>query len=717
MTIADTSRRAGPYTISTGASYPFSFVVFGTDQITVTVADDDGKETVLTSSQYTVTLNDNGGTVVLADSVEGATLVITSNVPITQETVITNKGGFYPDVLNDSYDKLTAICQQLEEKIERSIKVDVTGTISASEFKAELESIATEAKTIATDAQTVAGEAQTKATSAEALASQANTTANSADETASTALATANSANTTAGNAVSTAESASTSATEALSIATNAQTRANTAVSTANTAVTKADAASTNANTAVSTVNQIQSELPSDIEAEVSKQIGEELEATVAGIVREVAPEIIEETAASKDYVDSAVNTLDGELATVAKTGSYNDLSEKPSNVSAFTNDAGYLTFDSELDISKLSNQSGNANKFLTTDGTSASWASVPTRGIGEIVQSAVPLTDAGLHLMDGSLLASGGVYDAFISYMNGLQPSYPDLFCTETEWQTSVSTYGSCGKFVYSSSGVRLPKVSDILQGTTDTSAVGDLIEAGLPNITGEFEAGVNGVGGVFSGGSGAFYKRSPSNDNYSAKTGDLANDKWWVEGFDASRSSSIYGNSTTVQQQAIKVLFYICVATTTKTGIEVDIDNVVTELNGKLDTAGGTMTGTLTGAGATFTSLSVGGYTSETVVESGSNYIRYASGVQICWGSLTATGSIDAKSSVSRTTSFPKTFKNTSTVITVCCKTDGGFTNYLRQNSYAIGTSSVTVSFFNSNTTTCGSTTYTYTAIGYWK
>ena len=54
---------------------------------------------------------------------------------------------------------------------------------------------------------------------------------------------------------------------------------------------------------------------------------------------------------------------------------------------------------------------------------------------------------------------------------------------------------------------------------------------------------------------------------------------------GFDASRSSSVYGNSSTVQPQSIKVLYYIVVATSTKTDIQVDIDEIATDLNGKMD------------------------------------------------------------------------------------------------------------------------------------
>ena len=53
----------------------------------------------------------------------------------------------------------------------------------------------------------------------------------------------------------------------------------------------------------------------------------------------------------------------------------------------------------------------------------------------------------------------------------------------------------------------------------------------------------------------------------------------------FDASSSNSIYGNSNTVQPQSVKVLYYVVIATSTKTQIQVDLDNIATDLNGKAD------------------------------------------------------------------------------------------------------------------------------------
>lgn len=198
---------------------------------------------------------------------------------------------------------------------------------------------------------------------------------------------------------------------------------------------------------------------------------------------------------------------------------------------------------------------------------------------IGQIIPSTLPIVDAGLHLLDGSILDGNGIYRDFVDYIASLYTSAsptPTYFCTELEWQTSVGLHGVCGKFVFDSSArtVRLPKITGFIEGTIDQTSLGALMEAGLPNITGY--AGT--MGGYSGNPTGAFYSNGTAN---STNGGDRNQEKLYI---DASRSSSVYGKSDTVQPQAIKVLFYICVASTTKTDIEVDIDRIATDLNSKL-------------------------------------------------------------------------------------------------------------------------------------
>ena len=219
----------------------------------------------------------------------------------------------------------------------------------------------------------------------------------------------------------------------------------------------------------------------------------------------------------------------------------------------------------------------------VLSDGT-ISAAVAASRNIGEIVASTIPLTDAGLHLLDGTQLSGDGIYSAFVDYIGDLYDSgdYDDIFETEANWQTAVTTYGVCGKFVYTAASgndpatVRLPLIEGFTEATIDPTELGALTQAGLPNITGSTYSRSPVIGS-----SGAFSYDGSVYNHYSSDVGGTSN----YLNFDASRSSSIYGNSNTVQPQSIKVLYYIVVATSTKTDIQVDIDEITTDLNAKVD------------------------------------------------------------------------------------------------------------------------------------
>ena len=195
---------------------------------------------------------------------------------------------------------------------------------------------------------------------------------------------------------------------------------------------------------------------------------------------------------------------------------------------------------------------------------------------IGQLVMSLVPISDSGVHLLDGSLLTVGGVYDAFITKISSLLSTNPNLFCTQTEFDASVSAYGACGKFVYTAGvSLRLPKVSDIVQCTTDVSQCSALVEAGLPGAVGTFTTTTTTVASEASG--MVSVEESASNGGAS----NMAAGTTQKVTIDLSDASDIYGNSTTVQPQVIKALVYMVVSSSVKTEVEVDIDNITTDLN----------------------------------------------------------------------------------------------------------------------------------------
>ena len=95
--------------------------------------------------------------------------------------------------------------------------------------------------------------------------------------------------------------------------------------------------------------------------------------------------------------------------------------------------------------------------------------------------------------------------------------------------------------------------KVSEgkVLQGSDTNHSAGTTIAAGLPNITGQHYEVTSKDGEVLY--TGAFYKSGTSTNTYRAHNSDSGN--YPIINFDASRSSSIYGNSNTVQPPAFVV------------------------------------------------------------------------------------------------------------------------------------------------------------------
>lgn len=90
---------------------------------------------------------------------------------------------------------------------------------------------------------------------------------------------------------------------------------------------------------------------------------------------------------------------------------------------------------------------------------------------------------------------------------------------------------------------------------GASSLHPAGTKLEAGLPNITGDFDSRGNNAAyyGVVGGSRGAFSTNKASGDkngSYDVNSAKITSDD--VTSFDASRSSSVYGNSDTVQPPA---------------------------------------------------------------------------------------------------------------------------------------------------------------------
>lgn len=79
-------------------------------------------------------------------------------------------------------------------------------------------------------------------------------------------------------------------------------------------------------------------------------------------------------------------------------------------------------------------------------------------RNLGEIFYSALPLESSQVHSLDGSVLTDATeLYD----YLESIKDSNPNLFTTDSEFNSEVESTGKCSKFVINADNktVRIPK------------------------------------------------------------------------------------------------------------------------------------------------------------------------------------------------------------------------------------------------------------------
>ena len=262
-------------------TFTFSFVGDAASDIVVTYTDTTGKAIVLTSSQYTLSLNAAaagslwgvGGTVTYPTAgspiANGTSLTVARILPLTQTTSISNQGSFAPSVIESALDTLEMQIQQTSARtgLFRGTWATgqtynfgdyvIDGTNGANTGNYYICILTNISGTWATDlaagdwnlAINVQG-ISSYATSAAASATAAASSSTSAATSATNAATSASSASTQATNAATSATSASSSATSATSSASSATTSASTATTQATNASTSATSAATSATAA-----------------------------------------------------------------------------------------------------------------------------------------------------------------------------------------------------------------------------------------------------------------------------------------------------------------------------------------------------------------------------------------------------------------------------------------------------------------------------------
>lgn len=240
-------------------------------------------------------------------------------------------------------------------------------------------------------------------------------------------------------------------------------------------------------------------------------------------------------------------------------------------------------------------------------DGEDNSTSLIPN----QTIISELPLTDANLHLKDGALLSGSGAYSAYVNLIADLYNggTASSSFCTEAEWQTSNTNYGFCNKFVYDSvaNTVRLPKVN---------SEHGALIKSYSSGADWYriYEDGFCEQGGTFASDGLTITLYKPYKDtsynvsfDFEATSGVLVDTSLdffvntsskavnqfvpYYFGRNAPSMSTLVlywtacGYIDISDLQTAPIYEYIVVGTVSKTDIQIDIDNVMTDLALKAD------------------------------------------------------------------------------------------------------------------------------------
>lgn len=169
--------------------------------------------------------------------------------------------------------------------------------------------------------------------------------------------------------------------------------------------------------------------------------------------------------------------------------------------------------------------------------------------------------------IMNGAVVCNGAEYDindysegsnSLKSLLDGGKIPYVSI----ATFDATVTSKGSCRCFGYDSgSTFKVPKLNDVFVECGTANSANEFIDAGLPNITGNTGNPKTLTNTAEIGTpQGALYVYSQTSNDYGHTSAGTSGR--WALGFDASRSNQIYGNSDTVQPNAVKYRAFIQIA-----------------------------------------------------------------------------------------------------------------------------------------------------------
>ena len=434
--------------------------------ITFEGATADAYETTLTvvdpTADRTITLPNTSGTVVLKDSVDTLTNKTLTSPTISGSPVITG---------------LSSAGMSASSAAPKDYVDSILGSATAASTSAT--SAAASATAASTSASSAATSASLAATSASSASTSQTAAATSATSAAASATAAATSATSAAASATAAASSATTAAASVASISTyagNALTSANSAATSAASAAASTSAAATSASSAATSATAAATSATS---AAASATAASTSATSAAASATAAATSAASAAAAMTNAVDKTLIDAKGDLFvgsaadTVARLGIGTD-GYLLTAASTATNGVTWAAAPVSLPA-----QSTHNGQYLTTDGSAASWATVPVP-VAQTTEPSSP-TD-GLIWVD-----TDGTAPTTVVTRWSKAPANGTTSLSGTDDGTTVLAYTPGYEEVFLN-GVLLSRANDYTA-TTGTSVVlttatvtGDLVESICP-------------------------------------------------------------------------------------------------------------------------------------------------------------------------------------------------------------------------------------------
>ena len=420
MTISTTIIKSSYSGNGSTTAFTYNFKITDQDDIQVIIRSANGTETVKTlSTHYTVAgVGGNSGTVTFQSGhipVNGETVLLRRATPKTQAMDLIDNDPMSADTIETAHDKVISITQELQEQIDRSLKLSRTNTMTSTEFTNSATDRASKilafdgngeisvtqelgtfvgnwAASTSYNARDLVKDTSTNnificTTSHTSSGSQPLTT--NTDSAKWSLLVDAASATTSATNAASSATAAANSATAAASSASTASTQASNASTSASTASTKASEASTSAsNAATSETNAASS-------------------ATSAASSATTATS--QASAASTSATNAASSATSATSSASTATTKASEAATSATNAASSATTASTQASNASSSASTASTQATNAASSATAAASSATAAANSADAFDDVylgTKSSDPTQDN-----DGDALAAGMLY------------------------------------------------------------------------------------------------------------------------------------------------------------------------------------------------------------------------------------------------------------------------------------------------------------------